>query len=120
MPKQPILLTDEIVPPPALVRAGLEALPVIIRAQGEPATAPEPVARQSIARHANGSTHRRNSGSPLEKQGVHRDGGAALDVTGDSTIAQSADLSFRNRMAVVADHAPRLDHSALDDSDSHH
>jgi len=32
MPKQPILLTDEIVPPPALVRAGLEALPVIIRA----------------------------------------------------------------------------------------
>jgi len=35
MPKQPILLTDEIVPPPALVRAGLEALPAIIRAQGE-------------------------------------------------------------------------------------
>jgi len=25
MPKQPILLSDEIVPPPALVRAGLEA-----------------------------------------------------------------------------------------------
>jgi integrase/recombinase XerD len=35
MPKQPILLTDEIVPPPALVRAGLETLPAIIRAQGE-------------------------------------------------------------------------------------
>jgi integrase/recombinase XerD len=30
-----ILLTDEIVPPPALVRAGLEALPAIIRAHGE-------------------------------------------------------------------------------------
>lgn len=26
MPKPPILLTDEIVPPPALIRAGLEAL----------------------------------------------------------------------------------------------
>jgi hypothetical protein len=26
MPKPPILLSDEIVPPPALVRAGLEAL----------------------------------------------------------------------------------------------
>ena len=38
MPKPPILLTDEIVPPPALVRAGLEALPVIIRAQGERAS----------------------------------------------------------------------------------
>ncbi len=38
MPKQPILLTDEIVPPPALVRAGLETLPVIIRAQGERAS----------------------------------------------------------------------------------
>jgi hypothetical protein len=35
MPKPPILLTDEIVPPPSLVRAGLEALPAIIRAQGE-------------------------------------------------------------------------------------
>jgi integrase/recombinase XerD len=35
MAKPPILLTDEIVPPPALVRAGLEALPAIIRAQGE-------------------------------------------------------------------------------------
>jgi hypothetical protein len=30
--KQPIILTDEIVPPPALIRAGLEALPAIIRA----------------------------------------------------------------------------------------
>ena len=38
MPKPPILLTDEIVPPPALVRAGLETLPVIIRAQGERAS----------------------------------------------------------------------------------
>ncbi len=38
MRKQPILLTDEIVPPPALVRAGLETLPVIIRAQGERAS----------------------------------------------------------------------------------
>jgi hypothetical protein len=35
MPKSPILLTDEIVPPPALVRAGLEALPAIIRTHGE-------------------------------------------------------------------------------------
>ena len=26
MPKQPIILTDEIVPPPALIRAGLDAL----------------------------------------------------------------------------------------------
>ncbi|MGH7917937.1 MAG: site-specific integrase [Candidatus Binataceae bacterium] len=34
MASQPILLTDEIVPPPALIRAGLEAL-TIIRAQGE-------------------------------------------------------------------------------------
>jgi hypothetical protein len=38
VPKPPILLTDEIVPPPALVRAGLEALPVIIRTQGERAS----------------------------------------------------------------------------------
>jgi integrase/recombinase XerD len=35
MPMPPILLTDEITPPPALIRAGLEALPAIIRAQGE-------------------------------------------------------------------------------------
>jgi hypothetical protein len=35
MPKSSILLTDEIVPPPALVRAGLEALPAIIRTYGE-------------------------------------------------------------------------------------
>jgi site-specific recombinase XerD len=35
MAKQAILLTDEILPPPALIRAGLEALPAIIRAQGE-------------------------------------------------------------------------------------
>jgi hypothetical protein len=33
--KQPIILTDEIVPPPALIRAGLDALPSIIRARGE-------------------------------------------------------------------------------------
>jgi hypothetical protein len=38
MAKQSILLTDDIVPPPALVRAGLEALPIIIRAQGERAS----------------------------------------------------------------------------------
>jgi hypothetical protein len=36
--KQPIILTDEIVPPPALVRAGLDALPPIIRARGERAS----------------------------------------------------------------------------------
>jgi hypothetical protein len=36
--RQPIVLTDEIVPPPALVRAGLDALPSIIRAQGERAS----------------------------------------------------------------------------------
>ena len=36
--RQPIILTDEIVPPPALVRAGMEALPAIIRAQGERAS----------------------------------------------------------------------------------
>jgi hypothetical protein len=36
--KQPIILTDEITPPPALVRAGLDALPAIIRAQGERAS----------------------------------------------------------------------------------
>jgi hypothetical protein len=31
VPKQPIILTDEIVPPPALIRAGLDALPAIVR-----------------------------------------------------------------------------------------
>src|SRR5260370_33452158 len=36
--KQPIILTDEIVPPPALIHTGLEALPSIIRAQGERAS----------------------------------------------------------------------------------
>ena len=36
--KQPIILTDEIEPPPALIRAGLEALPTIVRAQGERAS----------------------------------------------------------------------------------
>jgi integrase/recombinase XerD len=36
--KQPIILTDEILPPPALIRAGLDALPAIIRAQGERAS----------------------------------------------------------------------------------
>jgi site-specific recombinase XerC len=36
--KQPIILTDEIVPPPALVRAGLDALPAVIRARGERAS----------------------------------------------------------------------------------
>ena len=38
MAKQAILLTDEIVPPLALIRAGLEALPAIIRARGERAS----------------------------------------------------------------------------------
>jgi site-specific recombinase XerD len=38
VPKPPILLTDEIKPPPALIRAGLEALPAIVRAQGERAS----------------------------------------------------------------------------------
>ena len=36
--KQPILLMDEILPPAALVRAGMDALPLIIRAQGERAS----------------------------------------------------------------------------------
>src|ERR1700756_5092900 len=35
MAKQPIILSEEIIPPPALVRAGLETLPATIRAQGE-------------------------------------------------------------------------------------
>ena len=35
MAKQPIILTDQIIPPPALVRAGLEMLPAEIAAQGE-------------------------------------------------------------------------------------
>src|SRR5215831_18640572 len=38
MTKQPIILREEIIPPPALVRAGLETLPAIIRAQGERAS----------------------------------------------------------------------------------
>src|ERR1700752_1620001 len=38
MAKQPIILSEEIIPPPALVRAGLETLPAIIRAQGERAS----------------------------------------------------------------------------------
>ncbi len=38
MPKAPILLTDEIKPPPALIRAGIETLPAIVRAQGERAS----------------------------------------------------------------------------------
>jgi hypothetical protein len=40
MPKPPILLTDEIMPPPALVRAGFDMLPAIILAQGEPRQPP--------------------------------------------------------------------------------
>ncbi len=32
------MLTDEIIPPPALIRSGLDALPSIIRAQGERAS----------------------------------------------------------------------------------
>jgi integrase/recombinase XerD len=35
---KPIILTDEIAPPPALVRAGLDVLPAIVRAQGEHAS----------------------------------------------------------------------------------
>jgi site-specific recombinase XerD len=38
MAKQAIILSEEIIPPPALVRAGLESLPAIIRAQGERAS----------------------------------------------------------------------------------
>ena len=38
MPKPPILLTEALTPPPALVRAGLEALPAIIRDRGERAS----------------------------------------------------------------------------------
>jgi integrase/recombinase XerD len=38
VPKQPIILTDEIVPPPALIRAGLDALPASVRARGERAS----------------------------------------------------------------------------------
>jgi integrase/recombinase XerD len=38
MAKEPIILADEIIPPPALVRAGLETLPTIIRAEGERAS----------------------------------------------------------------------------------
>jgi integrase/recombinase XerD len=36
--KEPIILTDEVVPPPALIRAGLDALPSTIRAQSERAS----------------------------------------------------------------------------------
>jgi site-specific recombinase XerD len=36
--RPPIVLTEEIVPPPALVRAGLDALPAIVRAAGERAS----------------------------------------------------------------------------------
>jgi hypothetical protein len=38
MAKPPIILSDQIVPPPALVRAGLKTSPTIIRAQGEGAS----------------------------------------------------------------------------------
>jgi integrase/recombinase XerD len=38
MPSKPILLTEALTPPPALVRAGLESLPAIIRARGERAS----------------------------------------------------------------------------------
>lgn len=38
MAKSPIVLSEEVVPPPALVRAGLEALPAIVRAEGERAS----------------------------------------------------------------------------------
>src|SRR6516225_4386704 len=35
MAKEPIILSEEIIPPPALVRAGLESLPAAIAAHGE-------------------------------------------------------------------------------------
>ena len=35
MSKDPIILNDEIAPPPALIRAGMEALAAAIAAQGE-------------------------------------------------------------------------------------
>src|SRR5215469_17654689 len=35
MANEPIILSDEIIPPPALVRVGLEMLPAAIAAQGE-------------------------------------------------------------------------------------
>jgi hypothetical protein len=35
MAKEPIILTDQIIPPPALVRAGLLGLPAAIAAQSE-------------------------------------------------------------------------------------
>jgi integrase/recombinase XerD len=38
MPKPPILLTEALTPPPALMRAGLAALPAIIRDRGERAS----------------------------------------------------------------------------------
>ena len=38
MARAPIVLTEEIVPPPALIRAGLEALPALVRAEGERAS----------------------------------------------------------------------------------
>src|ERR1700745_707115 len=38
MAKQPIILSEEIIPPPALVRAGLESLPATTRPQGERAS----------------------------------------------------------------------------------
>jgi hypothetical protein len=38
--RKPIVLTDALTSPPALVRAGLESLPVIIRARGERAEPP--------------------------------------------------------------------------------
>jgi hypothetical protein len=59
-------LADEIVPPPALVRAGLETLPTIIRAEGErasrrfieflTATIHNRDTRMAYARAANGSS----------------------------------------------------------------
>jgi integrase/recombinase XerD len=36
--RPPIILTEEILPPPALVRVGLNALPAIVRAEGERAS----------------------------------------------------------------------------------
>ena len=38
MARPPIILTEAIVPPPALIRAGLDALPFIVRVVGERAS----------------------------------------------------------------------------------
>jgi hypothetical protein len=67
MAKQAIILSEEIIPPPALVRAGLETLPAIIRAQGDRAsrrfieffTADHPQPQYQDGLRARGKTLRR-------------------------------------------------------------